>query len=81
MNNKLCAAILGGLVAGLFLRRLATRGGATDDEVDASLAGDDVIPAPHDRNDTRDHNCCAAVSGVALAYPGRLSRRGTRRLV
>ncbi len=46
MGNKLCAAILGGLVAGLFLRRLATRGGATDDEVDASLAGDDVIPHP-----------------------------------
>ena len=46
MSNKLCAAILGGLVAGLFLRRLATRGGATDDEVDASLAGDDVIPHP-----------------------------------
>ncbi len=46
MSNKLCAAILGGLVAGLFLRRLATRGGATNDEADASLAGDDVIPRP-----------------------------------
>jgi hypothetical protein len=46
MNKKLCAAILGGLAAGLFLRRLATRGGATDDEVDASLVGDDVIPHP-----------------------------------
>lgn len=46
MGNKLCAAILGGLAVGLFLRRLATRGGASDDEVDASLAGDDVIPHP-----------------------------------
>ncbi len=46
MSNKLCAAILGGLLAGLFLRRLAMRGGATDDEVDASLAGDDIIPHP-----------------------------------
>jgi len=46
MGNKLCVAILGGLVAGLFLRRLAIRGGASDDEVDASLAGDDVIPHP-----------------------------------
>jgi hypothetical protein len=46
MDNKLCAAILGGLAAGLILRRLAIRGGATGDEVDASLAGDDVIPHP-----------------------------------
>ena len=46
MSNKLCAVIFGGLIAGLFLRRLAMRGGATDDEVDESLAGDGVIPHP-----------------------------------
>jgi hypothetical protein len=46
MSSKLCAAILGGLAVGFFLRRLATRGGATDDEADVSLAGDDVIPHP-----------------------------------
>ena len=32
MGNKLCAAILRGIAGGLLLRRLGTRGGATDDD-------------------------------------------------
>jgi hypothetical protein len=46
MSNRLCAAVLSLLAVGLLLRRMGTRRGATDDEVDASLAGDDIIPHP-----------------------------------
>lgn len=46
MRNKLCAFVLGSIAAGVLLRRLGTRRGATDEEFDASLAGDDVIPHP-----------------------------------
>jgi len=46
MRRKLYAAILAGIAASLLFRRQGARGGATDDEVDASLAGDDIIPHP-----------------------------------
>jgi len=46
MKNKLLWLLLAGVGSYLVVRRLGTRGGATDDEVNATLPGDEVIPHP-----------------------------------
>jgi len=46
MKKKLTWLLLVGVAGYWILRRLGTRGGASDEEVHASLPGDDVIPHP-----------------------------------
>jgi hypothetical protein len=46
MKNKFVWSLLTAFGAYLWVRRLGLRGGATDEEVDASLPGDEVIPHP-----------------------------------
>lgn len=46
MNNKLCLGLLAGVSSAYLLRRLGMRWGATDDEVQRPLPGDDLVPHP-----------------------------------
>ena len=46
MKNKLAWSLLAAIRGLLVVRRLGQRSGATDEEVDASLPGDEVIPHP-----------------------------------
>jgi hypothetical protein len=46
MNNKYCIGLLATVAGAALLNRLGHRWGATDEEVYASLPGDEVIPHP-----------------------------------
>jgi hypothetical protein len=46
MNNKLCIGLLMAVVGAFLVNRLGHRWGATDEEVHASLPGDEIIPHP-----------------------------------
>src|SRR5512143_532532 len=46
MKSKLAWALLAAFGGYLVVRRLGQRGGSTDEEVDATLPGDEVIPHP-----------------------------------
>ena len=46
MNNKLCVRLLAAVISAYLVNRLGHRWGATDEEVYASLPGDEFIPHP-----------------------------------
>ena len=46
MKNRLCAGLLVAMAGGYLLRRAGLRWGATDEEVNKRLAGDEIVPHP-----------------------------------
>ena len=81
MKGKLAWSLLALIGGYQVIRRLGQRSGATDEEVDGALPGDDVIPHPMIETTHAITISATAVRRVALACASGLSGFGRRGLV